>query len=81
MQSSSYGLLADLVGEFLGDSTYSESSSLSPEQADNVTSPSGSSGILVVVDGPSVVCERIEIILPLPMGDCVSWAVPERSGK
>ena len=46
-----------------------------------MTSPSGSSGILVVVDGPYVVCERFEIILPLPMGDGVSWAVLERSGK
>ena len=44
----SSGVLAELVDDFLGDSTYYESPSLSSELATNVTSPSGSVGIIGV---------------------------------
>ena len=49
MQPSSYGVLDGIVGKFSGDSTYSESQSLSPEVASRFISPSGLAGIMVVV--------------------------------
>ena len=62
----------DIVGKFPGDSTYSESPSLSPELASNVTSPSGYAINLGVADGPSVGCGRFEFILTLHMDDDVA---------
>ena len=51
MWPSSLIVLVELLGEFLGDLTYSESPSLSPELAANVTSLFGLAGIMFVVVG------------------------------
>ena len=61
------GVLDELVGNFWGDSTYSEFPSLSPELSADVTSLAGSAGNLDVAAGTSVVCAQFEFILPLPM--------------
>ena len=61
MQTSSYGMLAQLVGEFLGNLKYSELLSLSPELASDVTSLSGSASILSVAVGTSVGREWFEL--------------------
>ena len=53
-------MLADLVGEFLVDSTYSESLLLPPKLVVNVASLSGLSGGLGDAFRPSVSCEKIE---------------------
>ena len=71
MRLSSYGVLAEIVGKCLGDSTYFESPSLSPELATNMMSPSGSAVILGVATWTSVGRARFEFILPLPMASCV----------
>ena len=62
----------NIVGKFPGDSTYSESPSLSPELASNVTSPSGSAVNLDVADGLSIGCGRFEFILTHHMDDDVA---------
>ena len=67
MRLSSYGVLAEIVGKCLGDSTYFESPSLSPELATNMMSPSGSAVILGVVGGLSICRVQFEFILPLLM--------------
>ena len=61
------GVLAELAGKFLGDSTYSESLSLSPELAAYVMSLLGSAVGLGVAAGPSVGRARFEFVLPLPI--------------
>ena len=94
MQTSSLGVLAELIGEFLVNSTYYESPSLSIELAANMISLLGSAGFLGVAAGPSVGRARFEFILPLPMdagvellGEVVlliAWAVwvtPVLAGK
>ena len=53
-------MLAELVGKFSGDSTYSELLSLSPELASDVTSLSGLVGSLGVAVGQSVGNARFE---------------------
>ena len=63
----SYGVLAELVGEFLGNSTYLESPSLSLALAAYMTSPPVSAFNMGVVDGPSISRARFEFILPLLM--------------
>ena len=60
MWPSSYGMLANPVGKFLDNLTYSESPSLFPEMTADVTSLSGSARILGVVVGQSVGCARFE---------------------
>ena len=60
MCSSSSGMLADLVGNFGVNLTYSESLSLSPELAVNGISLSGSADLVVISVGPSVGCARFE---------------------
>ena len=67
MWPSTYGVLAKLMGNFSGDSTYSELPSISPELATNMTSLSGLAGHLGVVVGPSVGSARFYFILPLLM--------------
>ena len=47
-------MLADLVGNFGVNLTYSESLSLSPELAVNGISLSGSADLVVIAVGPSV---------------------------
>ena len=65
MYPSSYGVLAELFGEFWGNSTYYESPSLSPDLAAGVISLSGLECILGVTVGPSVGCAWFEFILLL----------------
>ena len=60
MWPSSYGVLAKLVGEFSGESTYSELPSLSPELASDVTALSGLVVSLVVAVLQSVGHARFE---------------------
>ena len=67
MRLSSSDVLADLVSKFLGDSIYSESSSISPELASDVISLSGLVVNLGVAVGPSVGRARFKFILPLLM--------------
>ena len=71
MWSSGSGVLDDLMGKFLGNLTYSESPSLSPELATNVTSPSGLVVNMVVLNGPSIGHARFKFILWLLMSACV----------
>ena len=61
-----------LVGEFSGDSTYSESPSISPELASVMTSLSRLTDHLGVVVGPSVGCARFDFILPLLVAAAVA---------
>ena len=49
-----------LVGEFSGDSTYSESLLLSPKLASDMMSLSGLTGILGVAVGPFIGCTQFE---------------------
>ena len=51
----------------MGDSTYYESPSLSPELTTNVTSPSGSAGNLGVTVGTFIGRVQFEFISPPPM--------------
>ena len=62
MRSLSSGVLDEFVSKFWGNLTYYESPSLSPELAADVTSPSGSAGILGVAAGPSVGCAQLGFI-------------------
>ena len=61
MCPSSSGVLEELVGNFLGDSRYSKSLSLSTELAAEMTSISGLAGSLGVAVGPSVDHARSEL--------------------
>ena len=72
MHPSSSGVLAELVGEFSGDLTYSELPSISPELAVNVTPLSLLEVILSVEDNPSIGRARFEFVLLLPMADGVA---------
>ena len=91
VRPSSSGMLAELVGKFSGDMAYSELPLLSPELAANMTSLSGSAGILGVLVGPSVGRARFEFIVPLLMSTGVAvsgaasvWtarAAPARAGN
>ena len=78
----------------MGDSKFSESSSLYPELASDVTSLSGSASILGVMVGPSIGRAQFEFLLLLPMASGVAVlgvevsvsalaarAVPAQSGK
>ena len=65
-------MLYDLVGNFLSNSTYSESMSLSPDLATGVKSLSGSASILGVLVRLSVDCTRFRFILPILMADGVA---------
>ena len=56
-------MLTELVVDFLGESTYSESPSLSTELDLDMTSHSGLVGSLGVVVGPSVGCAWFEFFL------------------
>ena len=67
MKPLSSSMLDNLVRKFLGDSTYSEYLSLSPELTVDVTSLSGSAVILGVVGGLSICRVQFEFILPLLM--------------
>ena len=69
------GMLDELVGEFPGDSIYSESPSLSTELAANVTSLSGLAANLVVAYGPSVGCANFEFLLPFLVAAGVAMLV------
>ena len=60
MCPSSSGVLEELVGNFLGDSIYSKSLSLSTELAAEMTSLSGLVGSLAVEFGPSVGCAQFD---------------------
>ena len=83
-----------LVGEFSGDSTYSESLLLSPKLASDMMSLSESAGGLGEEILPSVGCPRFEFLLKLPtaVGVAMSgaavlvrtlaaWEVSARDGK
>ena len=67
MKPLSSSMLDNLVRKFLGDSTYSEYLSLSPELTVDVTLLSGSAVILGVVGGLSICRVQFEFILPLLM--------------
>ena len=65
MWPSSFGMLAKLAGNFSGNLAYSESPSLSPELAADMTSLSELAGNVGVAAGPIVGHERFEYLLPL----------------
>ena len=94
MWPSSSVVLAELVGEFLGDSTYSESPSLSPELAANMTASSVLVANMCVAAGPSLGSARFEFLLLIMVaaGVAVSesafwvsvwdvWEAPALAGK
>ena len=66
------GMLENLAGEFLHDSTQSESPSLSLELAADVTSLSGLEVGFGVVAGPSVGFSWFELFLLVPMATDVA---------
>ena len=67
-----YGVMADLVGEFLVNSTYSESPLLPPELASDVKSLSGSAVNLGVAAIPYVVSACFGFVLILSMDSGVA---------
>ena len=88
------GVMAKLVGEFLGDLKYSELPSLPTELATSVKSPSGLAGNMGVANEPSVSHAWFELILLFLMAAGVAvlkavvlvsawsaWASPALAGK
>ena len=89
-----FDVLANIIGEFLADSTYSELSPFTPKLASDMMSLSESAGGLGEEILPSVGCPRFEFLLKLPtaVGVAMSgaavlvrtlaaWEVSARDGK
>ena len=72
MCPSSSGVMDELVGKFLDDSTYSDFPSPPPMLSTNVTSLSGSTGDMGGVTGIYVGSARFEFIFLLLMVVCVA---------